>query len=62
MKQKEILFIREDLKQVYSNENKYYKIIKFYKEKLVSLGAMRQIKDRCVSEGTYTGRKILCKN
>jgi len=62
MKQKEILFIRSDLKQVYSNENKYYKIIKFYKEKLVSLGAMRELKDNYISKGTYTGRKILCKN
>ena len=62
MKQKEILFIRSDLKQVYSNENKYYKIIQFYKEKLVSLGAMRQIKNKCISEGTYIGRKALCKS
>jgi len=62
MKQKEILFIKSDLKQVYSNENKYYKIIQFYKNKLVSLGAMKQIKNKYISEGTYTGRKILCKN
>lgn len=62
MKQKEILFIKTDLKQVYSNENKYYKIIQFYKEKLVSLGAMRQIKNKYISEGTYTGRKVLCKS
>ena len=62
MKQKEILFVKADLKQVYANENKYYKIIQFYKDKLVSLGAMRQIKDKYISEGTYTGRKVLCKN
>lgn len=62
MKQKEILFIRNDLKKVYHNENKYYKIIKFYKNKLVSLGVMRQIKNKCTTEGTYTGRKILCKS
>ena len=34
-KQKEILFISADLKEVCTNENKYYKIIKFYKNKLV---------------------------
>ena len=62
MKQKEILFIRNDLKQLHHNENKYYKIIQFYKNKLVSLGAMRQVKNKCVSEGTYIGRDILCKN
>ena len=63
MKQKEILFIKSDLKQVYKNENKYYKIIEFYKNKLVSLGAMRQFSNKCSTlEGTYTGRKVLCKN
>ena len=60
--QKEILFIKSDLKEVYSNENKYYKIIQFYKNKLVSLGAMKELKNKCISEGTYTGRKVLCKN
>lgn len=62
MKQKEILFIKSDLKKVYNNENKYYRIIQFYKNRLVSLGAMRKIKNMCISEGTYTGRKVLCKN
>lgn len=61
-KGKEILFIKSDLKQVYSNENKYYKIIQFYKNRLVSLGAMEELKNRCISEGIYTGRKVVCKN
>lgn len=60
--EKEILFIKSDLKQVYTNENKYYKIIQFYKNKLVSLGAMKELKNKCISEGTYIGRKITCKN
>ena len=60
-KQKEILFIKADLKEVYQNENKYYKIIKFYKNKLVSFGVMRDLKDKCISEGTYVGRKELCR-
>lgn len=62
MLKKEILFIKSDLKELYCNENKYYKIIQFYKNKLVSLGAMKNIKDKCKSEGTYIGRKILCKS
>ena len=33
IKQKEILFIKSDLEKVYHNENKYYKIIQFYKNK-----------------------------
>ena len=43
MKQKETLFIKNDLKHVYRNENKYYKIIQFYKKRLCDLGAMRTI-------------------
>ena len=60
-RQKEILFIKGDLKQVSQNENKYYKIIKFYKEKLVSFGVMRELKNSYKSEGKYIGRKELCK-
>ena len=33
IKQKEILFVESDLKKVSVNENKYYKIIKFYKNR-----------------------------
>lgn len=62
MRKKEILFIRSDLKELYCNENKYFKIIQFYKNKLVSLGAMKNIKDKCKSQGTYIGRKVLCKS
>lgn len=54
IKQKEILFIRSDLKKVYTNENKYYKIIRFYKNKLVELGDMRELMDSYSSEGIYT--------
>lgn len=61
MKQKEILFISSDLKEVYKNELKYEKIIKFYKNKLMSLGAMRGLKNTCKSQGSYIGRKVLCQ-
>lgn len=65
MNKREILFISSDLKQVYKNENKYYKIIKFYKNKLVELGVMKALKNACISEGKYTGniqeRKAKCK-
>ena len=54
IKQKEILFIRSDLEKVSSNENKYYKIIKFYKNKLVELGVMRNLYNSYTSEGEYT--------
>ena len=61
MKQKEILFISSDLKEVYKNELKYEKIIKFYKDKLISLGAMKNLKNSYRTEGTFIGRKVLCK-
>lgn len=58
---KEILFISSDLKEVRKNENRYCKIIQFYKEKLVTLGAMRELKNSCLSQGSYIGRKALCR-
>ena len=60
IKQKEILFIRSDLEKVSTNENKYYKIIKFYKNKLVELGVMRNLYNSYISEGVYT--KVTKKN
>lgn len=53
-KQKEILFVTADLKQVRKNEDKYCKIIQFYKDKLVQLGVMRKMPNKCISNGTYT--------
>ena len=40
-KQKEILFLRKDLKYVIGQEKRYKLVIKVYKEKLVELGVMR---------------------
>ncbi len=58
-KQKEILFIASDLKQVSKNENKYCKIISLYKDKLVELGVMKKMPNKCVSrEGTFKKKKI----
>ncbi len=40
---KQILYIREDMKFLQKYGDKYYRIIKFYKGRLVKLGDMRQI-------------------
>lgn len=56
-KQKEILFLRRELKEVYKNINRYCRIVKFYKGKLVALGAMREIKDNYTSAGKYINNK-----
>ena len=58
----EILFIKKKKKKVYANENKYYKIIKFYKNKLVELGAMRNLKNSFTSNiKLYSKAGTLCK-
>ena len=46
-KQKEILFIKNDLKALRKNEKRYKAIIEFYKQKLVELGAMKNLKNAC---------------
>lgn len=61
IKQKEILFIKSELKQVCQNENKYYKIIKFYKNRLTKLGAMKALKNTCITQGKYVGKDVLSK-
>ncbi len=44
-KQKEILFLKNDLKKLRKSKNNYNSIIKIFKEKLVELGAIKQIKN-----------------
>lgn len=59
LREKEILFITNDLKQVLKNENKYFKIIKFYKNKLVELGVMKELKNSCTTYvGTYVKQRV----
>ena len=57
-KQKEILFLKKDLQYVMGQEKRYKLVIKEYKEKLVELGAMRALKDSCITkEGNF--KKII---
>ena len=51
--QKQILFLKYDLKKLNSNTKKYGQVIKAEKEKLVELGAMRCIKNAFVSDGKF---------
>ena len=57
LQEKQILFLRNELKKVRKDKNKYYKIIQFYQMKLVELGAMQNLRNICTSEGNY--KKIL---
>ena len=52
-KQKEILFLKGDLKALNKNKKKYMIIIRFEKSKLVELGAMRQFKNSYKSQGNF---------
>lgn len=52
--QKEILFLKNELKEVYKNINRYCRIVDFYKKKLVAFGVMRELKNSYISEGSYT--------
>lgn len=57
LRQKEILFIRADLKKLRASKKDYSKIIAFYKEKLVENDDMINIKNACVTgEGRFTKR------
>lgn len=57
-KQKEILFIKNDLKSLSKNAEKYSQIIKFYKQELVDLGVMKNIKNSCKTiKEKYTKKK-----
>lgn len=53
-KQKQILFLKNDLKKLNRSKNNYAQIIKAVKEKLVEMGAMKQIKNNYKTlNGTY---------
>ena len=52
-KQKEVLFIKADLKKLQAARRDYSKIVDFYKAKLVELGAMREKKNKCKTSEKY---------
>lgn len=53
VKQKEILFIKNDIKNLGKGKKDFTKLLKYYKRKLVDFGAMKEIKNSCKSEGKY---------
>ena len=54
-REKEVLFIKEDLKKLNRNEDDCIQIIKYHKRRLMNFGEMREIKNRCK---TITGRFV----
>ena len=57
IKEKEILFIKEDLKTIKCEKLDYSKLMKYYKRKLVDYGAMKEIQG-FISKNNYKGNKI----
>lgn len=58
--QKEILFIKNDLIALNKSKNDYNEIISIYKNRLVELGVMKQIKNkpRTIQNNTYKGKIV----
>ena len=56
VRQKEILFIKNDMKKIKEGNTKtdYSKLITYYKRKLIDYGALRELKNAYISEGKYT--------
>lgn len=57
VKQKEILFMKDDMKKLGKGKTDYSKIMTYYKRKLVDYGAMKQIKNSFTSKGKYLKSK-----
>ena len=55
MRQKEVLFIKDDMKKIQNTKFDYSKIIVYYKRKLVDYGAIRELKNTCKTAEKYIG-------
>lgn len=49
---KQIIYIREDMRKLEKYNDKYYRILQFYRNRLVNLGDMRALKNSCKT-GNY---------
>ena len=55
VKQKEILFIKNDMKKLENTKVDYSKIMKYYRRKLVDYGVIKELKNTYKSTGIYKG-------
>ncbi len=53
IKRKEVLFIKNDIKNLDKQKTDYSKILKYYKRKLIDYGVMRQLRNSYTSNGKY---------
>ena len=54
-KQKEVLFIKNDIKKIENSKIDFSKITTYYKRKLIDYEAIRELKNQYKSVGKYTG-------
>lgn len=55
IKQKEILFMKNDIKKISNSKTDYSKLVKYYKRKLIDYGAIRELRSTCKTCGKYVG-------
>lgn len=58
VKEKEILFIKTDLKKIRNDKTDYSRLIKYYKRKLVDYGVMKEIRKAKKQNVKYSGKRI----
>ena len=58
VKEKEILFMKEDIKRVQNEKTDYSKLVKYYKRKLVDYGVMKEIRTFTTQNQKYVKNKI----
>lgn len=58
VKQKEILFVKEDIKRIQSDKTDYSRLVKYYKRKLVDYGAMKELKSYITQNHKYKRHKV----
>ena len=61
VKQKEILFVREEIKCIQTEKTDYSKLVKYYKRKLVDYGVMREIKEVKTESRSFARKGITVK-
>lgn len=58
VKEKEILFMKEDMKKLKDEKTDYSKLVKYYKRKLVDYGAMKEIRTCTTEHQKYRRDKV----
>ena len=58
VKETEILFIKEDIKNIKGEKTDYSRLVKYYKRKLVDYGVMKEIRDYRTQDGKFIKNKV----